>query len=99
MINFFKREKDRLVEIEGIEPDCWVNISPPFNQDNLKKLSMEQNIPFDYIIDSLDIDERARYEIEDEIHLVVIKTPILNENTTNNEAFHLTIPVGIVMLT
>ena len=97
MIRFFKRDNRKIVELDSLEKGCWVNISPPFNQDNLKKLSSEQNIPFDYLIDSLDIDERARYEIEDDNHLVVIKTPILNENNMNNEAFYLSIPVGIVI--
>ena len=97
MIRFFKREQRRIVELDSLEKGCWVNISPPFNQDNLKKLSTEQNIPFDYLIDSLDIDERARYEMEEENHLVVIKTPILNENNMNNEAFYLSIPVGVVI--
>jgi magnesium transporter len=97
MIRFFKRENRAIVEINELEKGCWVNISPPFNQDNLKKLSHEQNIPFDYLIDSLDIDERSRYEIEDENHFVVLKTPIINENNIYNESYYLTIPVGIVI--
>ena len=97
MIRFFKRENREITEIDELEKGCWVNISPPFNQDNLKKLSHEQNIPFDYLIDSLDIDERSRYEIEDENHFVVLKTPIINENNIYNESYYLTIPVGIVI--
>ncbi len=97
MIRFFKRENSEITEIDELEKGCWVNISPPFNQDNLKKLSHEQNIPFDYLIDSLDIDERSRYEIEDENHFVVLKTPIINENNIYNESYYLTIPVGIVI--
>ena len=57
MIRYFKSENRKITEIDQIEKDCWVNIQPPINPDTLKKFSDVQNIPFDYLLDSLDIDE------------------------------------------
>lgn len=97
MIRYFKSENRKITEIDTIEKDCWVNIQPPFNPDILKQFSENQNIPFDYLIDSLDIDERSRYEVEDDILLIVLKSPILNETSSHNEPLYITIPIGLVI--
>ena len=98
MFKYYKTVDNKLTEIPAPEKDCWVNVSPPFNPENLKKLSEVHNIPFDYLIDSLDIDERSRFEIEDNIELVVLKIPIVNEQDSTNDSIYITIPVGIVIL-
>ena len=97
MIRYFKSENRKITEIDQIEKDCWVNIQPPINPDTLKKFSDDQNIPFDYLLDSLDIDERSRFEVEDDITLIVLKAPILNETSSNNEPLYITIPIGLVI--
>ena len=97
MIRYFKSENRKITEIDQIEKDCWVNIQPPFNPDTLKTFSDDQNIPFDYLLDSLDIDERSRFEVEDDITLIVLKAPILNETSSNNEPLYITIPIGLVI--
>lgn len=97
MIRYFKSENKKISEIMSLEKDCWVNIQPPFNPELLKGLSQDQNIPFDYLLDSLDIDERSRFEVEDNIQLIVLKTPILNESNSDNEPYYITIPIGIVV--
>ena len=97
MIRYFKSENRKITEIDQIEKDCWVNIQPPINPDTLKKFSDVQNIPFDYLLDSLDIDERSRFEVEDDITLIVLKAPILNETSSNNEPLYITIPIGLVI--
>ena len=45
--------------------------------------------------DSLDTDERSRYESEEEIDLVVV-TPVRNEAFVKDEALYITIPIGII---
>jgi magnesium transporter len=97
MIRYFKSENRKITEVDQIEKDCWVNIQPPINPDTLKKFSDDQNIPFDYLLDSLDIDERSRFEVEDDITLIVLKAPILNETSSNNEPLYITIPIGLVI--
>jgi magnesium transporter len=76
---------------------CWVNISPPFNQEELEYLAQELDIPLDFLTDSLDIDERSRYEKEDDVRLIVINTPVLNTMETSNTAVYITVPIGIIL--
>ncbi|MBT8220680.1 MAG: magnesium transporter CorA family protein, partial [Bacteroidia bacterium] len=46
---------------------------------------------------SLDIDERSRYEIEEDVRLIVVNGPMQNENTQDNEANFITVPIGIIL--
>ena len=97
MVRYYKRQDGRLRELDLIEPNCWVNISPPFNQEELEELAMEFEIPFDFLADSLDIDERSRYEREEDIRLIVINIPHLNEERQENDPVYITVPIGIIL--
>jgi magnesium transporter len=61
-------------------------------------LSDTLQIPHDFFTDPLDIDERARYEKEDDIKLIVINTPVLNDGYRNDEAIFITIPIGLILV-
>ncbi|MDA8980121.1 magnesium transporter CorA family protein [Chitinophagales bacterium] len=96
MIKVLKKSGGRLVEIQEIEPGCWVNIYPPFSKENLEEIAEMHDLPLDFLTDSLDRDEQSRFESEEEADLVVLNTPILNNDLIDNEALYLTIPIGIV---
>ena len=97
MIRFLIKEKGQLKELERPETSCWINISPPFVQEELVQLAEELDIPLDFLLDSLDIDERSRYEREEDIQLIVVNTPVLNKTELDNEALYITVPIGIVL--
>lgn len=63
----------------------------------LEKISERLGIPMDFLTDSLDIDERSRFELEDDIKLIVINTPLLNESVTNEPTLYITVPIGIIL--
>lgn len=86
-------------ELQSPEPDCWINIHPPFNEENLQALSAELNIPDDFLMDSIDINEKSRYERDEDVKLIVVNTPIPNteDNTIDSDSLYITIPVGIVL--
>ena len=71
MIRYYTKQQEDLVELESYESAHWVNITPPFNQEELEYLAQELDIPLDFLTDSLDIDERSRYEREDDVRLIV----------------------------
>ena len=98
MIRYFGTYNGKLAELKQTEPDCWINIYPPFNHEHLKKLAAQYNIPYDFLIDSLDIDERSRYEKEEDgVSLIVVKTPIANQaGEDRRNAAYITIPIGII---
>jgi magnesium transporter len=97
MITYYNKKGKELIELQELKPSCWINITPPFNYEELEKLSNEHSIPLDFLTDSLDIDERSRYEREDDIRLIVVNTPILNEKHGEGEAIYITVPIGIIL--
>ena len=97
MVKYFLKKNGVLETLDKPEPSCWVNISPPFDKEELTKIATQFEIPLDFLTDSLDIDERSRYEREDEVRLIVVNTPLVNELNAENEAFYITVPIGIIL--
>jgi magnesium transporter len=97
MIQYFKNVNHQTVEIERPENGIWVNILPPLKQQEFSTLSGELDIPLDYLTDSLDIDERPRFEEYDNVKLIVIKTPTENNSFNESDAYYITIPICIIL--
>ncbi|MCC6462986.1 MAG: magnesium transporter CorA family protein [Saprospiraceae bacterium] len=98
MIRYYAREKRRLVELPELEPGCWVNLTPPFAPDELEDFARRLEFDPVFLTDSLDLDERARYERDEDVRFVLINTPILNEIAeTENEAVFITVPIGMIL--
>ena len=99
MIKIYKNTGKELQLIEQAESNCWINISPPFNMEQLERLAVQLNIPYSYIVDCIDQYERSRYEKQGDTKLIVINTPILNEGfDVEDEATYITIPIGIILI-
>jgi len=97
MIQYFKNIEHKTIAIEKPEADVWVNVLPPLKQEEFIELSESLDIPIDFLKDSLDIDERSRYEIEDNVKLIVIKTPTENNSFNESDAYYITIPICIIL--
>src|ERR1700761_3870538 len=97
MIQFFKSINHQTVEVESPEDATWINILPPLKQQEFSNLSDELDIPLDFLTDSLDIDERARFDEEDNVKLIVIKTPTENNSFNESDAYYITIPICIIL--
>ena len=97
MIQFFRNINHQTIEVDNAEDGAWVNILPPLKQQEFSNLSDELNIPLDFLTDSLDIDERARFEEEDNVKLIVIKTPTENNSFNESDAYYITIPICIIL--
>lgn len=97
MIQYFKNNNLQTVEIDKPETGSWVNILPPLKQEEFFELSEGLDIPIDFLTDSLDIDERSRFEEEDNVRLIVIKTPTENNSFNDSDAFYITIPICIIL--
>jgi magnesium transporter len=97
MIQYFKNIDHQTIEIDKPEAGTWINILPPLKQEEFSNLSDELDIPIDFLKDSLDIDERSRYEIDDNVKLIVIKTPTENNSFNESDAFYITIPICIIL--
>ena len=97
MVKYFLKQNGVLETLDEPKPSCWVNISPPFTQQELTEIAKQFEIPLDFLTDSLDVDERSRYEREDDVRLIVVNTPLVNEVNQENEAFYITVPIGIIL--
>jgi magnesium transporter len=97
LIQYFKNINNQTIEIDKPENGIWVNLVPPLKEEEFHELSEVLEIPIEFLRDSLDIDERPRYEIEDNVKFVVIKTPAENNSFNDNDAYYITIPICIIL--
>lgn len=97
MLRYYARENGRLRELDTPEVSCWINILPPFSQEELEETAQKFDIPLDFLIDALDVDERSRYEREGDVRLILLNTPVLNEQDEENDAIFITAPIGIIV--
>jgi len=97
MIQYFKNIENTTVIIDKPENGSWVNVLPPLKQEEFAELSEKLAIPIDFLTDSLDIDERSRFEEEDNVKLIVIKTPTENNSINESDAYYITIPICIIL--
>lgn len=97
MIQYFKNINQQTVEIDKPENGVWVNVLPPLKHEEFTELSAALDIPIDFLTDSLDIDERSRFEEDDNVKLIVIKTPTENNSFNESDAYYITIPICIIL--
>ncbi|MFN4005883.1 MAG: magnesium transporter CorA family protein [Chitinophagaceae bacterium] len=97
MIQYFKNVNHQTVEIDKPENGTWVNLVPPFKEEEFVELSKSLDIPIEFLRDSLDIDERPRFELEDNVKFIVIKTPAENNSFNDSDAYYITIPICIIL--
>jgi len=95
---YYTREKRRLVELTEPDPGCWVHLAPPFAPDELDEFARRFDFDPAFLTDSLDLDERARYERDGDVRFVLINTPVKNKNAAaENEAYFITVPIGVLL--
>src|SRR6185436_12470794 len=97
MIQYFKNIDLKTVAIDKPENGAWINVLPPLKQEEFSELSDKLDIPIDFLTDSLDIDERSRFEEDDNVKLIVIKTPTENNSFNESDAYYITIPICIIL--
>lgn len=97
MISCYAKSGGQLLELNEPQPGCWINIAPPFSQSELEETAQQFDVPLDFFTDPLDIDERSRYEREDDVRLIIVNTPLQNDNMTESDAVFITVPIGIIL--
>ncbi len=94
MITIWKERENRLIKSALLEKYSWIQVTAPTELE-MKTLEQEYDIEPDIIRDILDADERSRSEREDGIHYIIIRIPVVNENSDPQFS---TIPLGIIIL-
>ncbi|MBN2108475.1 MAG: hypothetical protein JW832_13705 [Deltaproteobacteria bacterium] len=94
-IEIYKTENNRFERVSRTEKGCLINIVNP-SKENLPLIAQHFNIPIDFLTASLDIDETARIEIEDNCTLIIAKVPYYDEK--NTDVLYFTLPIGIILV-
>ncbi len=97
MVQYFRNINHQTIQVNKPDVGAWVNVLPPLKQEEFSELSAELDIPLDFLTDSLDIDERSRFEEDDNVKLIVIKTPTENNSFNESDAYYITIPLCIIL--
>lgn len=95
MLKIYKTvdEKGLFREINKIEKGAWISLTNPTTQE-INNLVNSIGVNEDFIKYSLDTEERARIDYEDNQTLILIDIPI----TENSKADYSTIPLGIIVV-
>ncbi|MBQ7571071.1 MAG: magnesium transporter CorA family protein [Bacteroidaceae bacterium] len=93
MLTFWNTNRG-LRTIEQWEPNCWVQVTCP-SQDDVDFLQNKLHVPDYYISDIADTDERARYDIDEGWVLIILRIPYVKE--VKSRTPYTTIPLGIIL--
>ena len=75
------------------EPNCWIQITCPTEEDRLQ-IEREYQIPDYFFSDISDADERARYECVEGWQLIILRIPYMKE--VRSRTPYTTVPLGII---
>lgn len=97
MIRKFVEEFERVKGVGANGRSEWVNLVAPTHQE-LRQIVEVYGVPMEFLTAALDPDERARFESEDNVLLILLRIPLVNnEASEENEPPYITRPLGIVM--
>ena len=92
------RTNDKMVysiDKEETGADCWYHLCAPTSSE-LQQVIAQTGVSADFLRASLDDDERSRIEVDEDQTLILVDTPIEEEDDTKGE--YVTIPLGIIMM-
>lgn len=84
---------DGYVEKEAWEPECWIYVEEP-NSEDYHFLREELGVPDSFLQSCYDVDERARFDREDDWQLTIIRIPSRTESAEHRK--YRTLPLGII---
>ncbi len=93
MIKIFKTEENKKLSrlsISEAVSGSWFSLIAP-DEEEVKQVSLVLGLDEDFLLNSLDLDERSRIEIEDNNILIITNLPIM----TDDGCFD-TLPMGII---
>lgn len=83
----------KIKKVKRIVTDSWIELTSPTN-DEIDKVVEKTNVDKDLILKMLDDEERPRVEQSSNAILIVIDTPYLEHDESNN---YKTYPLGIII--
>ena len=97
MLKFYKTVENTIVELETMEPGCWVSAVAP-TETEISLLQEELNIDRDFIRSALDEEETSRIESDDGQTLIVLDYPVAEKVQDKDDTIsYYTMPMGIII--
>lgn len=94
MITQYITTSDGLTEIEDFRPGCWVKVVNP-SEKEIAYLVGQFGMPIDFLTDPLDVDERARFEVDEGNTLILIRSA--RREPEEAAIPYITLPIGIIL--
>jgi len=94
MISFYKTMNNRLNQVDGFEPDCWINVVSPTTEE-INTLRDDYGIDNEFLSAAMDEEEASRIENGDEETLIIIDIPYWDNSTENH--IYSTFPMSIIV--
>ncbi|SHH37282.1 magnesium transporter CorA family protein [Thermosipho atlanticus] len=94
MVKFYTTQDNKIVEVEKFVPNSLIRVIDP-SADEIHMLSSLLQFDPDFIYDSLDDDERARIEIDEDTILVILKIP--KKFNGDSKIPYRTVSMGIII--
>lgn len=96
MLNIYLTSADgQFQTINEVKKGCWINLVRP-TQEEIEQVVSQTGIPYDFIRDPLDDDERSRIEKEDQFVLTIVDIPV-SVADEKDSALYDTIPLGMIV--
>jgi len=94
MISFYKTMNNRLNQVDGFEPDCWINVVSPTTEE-INTLRDDYGIDNEFLSAAMDEEEASRIENGNEETLIIIDIPYWDNSTENH--IYSTFPMSIIV--
>jgi len=98
MLEIFKTtETGEFLQLEKLEKDCWISLTAPTPQE-IEEVSALTGVETDALRAALDEEERARIELEDNYHLILVDSPEIETEMVDEveRKRYITMPLAII---
>ncbi|MBE6382452.1 MAG: magnesium transporter CorA family protein [Lentisphaerae bacterium] len=95
MLAIYRWENGGLKETPDFDESCWINLVDPSTTE-LERVLTFSKVPRDFLTDPLDVDERPRFDYDDDdVRMLLVHVPCLD--TTDEVIPYRTVPLGIIL--
>ena len=96
MIEIFKTEHGIMRQVDEIEPDTWINLTYPTEQE-LEMVQQALEAEPSFLRAVLDEEETSRVDTEDGQTLIIVDMPWAEQSSASEHVVYSTIPLGIIL--
>lgn len=90
-------ETNVMSEIDKFQKGCWINMTSP-NEEEIKKVCESVNIQEDFIRYSLDSEEKARIDYEEDDDTVLFILDVPTREKEQEREIYTTMPIGLIVV-